>query len=313
MQSARFGILALLAAGLVLGGCVRDYGSARSGGPTARSATTSVVHTVVAGDNTISIARLYGVAPEAIIRANDLTKRDLPLQPGRTLVIPGGRPPAPATAPDPEPTERPATGASEPVMPATGWYVPRSAWAVEPIVLSRINPMGGRPNRITLHHTAMDGIDNGPDATAILRLIDSRHHGRIGRGGENGACIGYHFLIARDGTVYEGRPLQYQGAHAGGDNNKLNIGICLLGDFERNQVPAAQKAATIAVVDRMRATYGISRSQVHGHKDFNPPGTLHTECPGRCLYPLVLAYRRGQIGREAQTGTTPPMATATRP
>lgn len=39
---------------------------------------------------------------------------------------------------------------------------------------------------------------------------------------------GYHRVIRRDGTVENGRPIRYQGAHVGGFNAG-NIGICMVG------------------------------------------------------------------------------------
>lgn len=41
-------------------------------------------------------------------------------------------------------------------------------------------------------------------------------------------CIGYHFVIRRDGTVEFGRPSNTQGAHVQGYNHR-SIGICLMG------------------------------------------------------------------------------------
>ena len=40
--------------------------------------------------------------------------------------------------------------------------------------------------------------------------------------------IGYHYVIRRDGTVEEGRPVELPGAHVRG-HNKYTIGICLVG------------------------------------------------------------------------------------
>ena len=40
--------------------------------------------------------------------------------------------------------------------------------------------------------------------------------------------IGYHYLIDRDGTVTEGRPIENSGAHAKG-YNKTSVGIALWG------------------------------------------------------------------------------------
>lgn len=285
---------AILMSALMSVGCVRDYGPARPAAPIA----SQVIYTVVEGDTVVSIGRRFGVMASVIIDANDITKRDLPLTPGRQLVIPGAKPlpPEPIAAPTPAPVPPAA-----PVAASTDWYVPRSAWAQEAIILERINPMSGKPNRITVHHSNMPG-DTDSDTKGVLRKIDREHHKAIGRNGEAGACIGYHFLIAPNGTVYEGRPLKYQGAHAGGSNNVQNIGVCLLGNFEDRPVPAAQKAQLIKVLDRFRETYGIKRANVFGHKDFNPPDNHHTDCPGHYLQPIVIGYRNGQFGSEPTMG-----------
>ncbi len=41
--------------------------------------------------------------------------------------------------------------------------------------------------------------------------------------------IAYHFMIAKNGKIFEGRPLRYKGAHAFPNSHK--IGILLIGDF----------------------------------------------------------------------------------
>jgi N-acetyl-anhydromuramyl-L-alanine amidase AmpD len=84
--------------------------------------------------------------------------------------------------------------------------------------------------------------------------------------------------------------LQFQGAHATGDNNIGNIGICLLGAFDRHQVPTVQRQRLIEVLNRLCASYAItpSRSTVLCHKDFKP-----TACPGRYLEPIVRSYSNG--------------------
>ena len=43
--------------------------------------------------------------------------------------------------------------------------------------------------------------------------------------------IGYHKIILRDGTIENGRPEYWMGAHVKGKNNK-SLGVCLIG---RNQ------------------------------------------------------------------------------
>jgi hypothetical protein len=195
-----------------------------------------------------------------------------------------------------------ATPAPRPVAPVvakplpsdTGWYTPRAKWSVESIDMSNITPMGRKPYRITVHHSSDISLPNGMhesgDPVAVLRYIERAHKLGIGKN-EPFACIGYHFIISGDGRVWEGRPIKYQGAHSTGDNNIGNIGVCLLGNFEKHAVPSAQREALKATLDRLVGEYGIavSRETIVGHKHFKA-----TDCPGRFLDPIVRAYADGR-------------------
>ena len=43
--------------------------------------------------------------------------------------------------------------------------------------------------------------------------------------------IGYHYVITKDGSVHQGRPLKEVGAHCEGEN-LFSVGICLTGEHE---------------------------------------------------------------------------------
>lgn len=55
--------------------------------------------------------------------------------------------------------------------------------------------------------------------------------------------VGYHFIIRRDGTIEEGRPVDVVGSHVK-DWNSKSVGVCLVGGiddkgkFEANFTPA---------------------------------------------------------------------------
>lgn len=233
------------------------------------------VHVVQAGEFPARIAWRYGVLVDDLLAANRLASGS-DLSPGQRLVIPG------VLAPPPAPSEGTA-----PVEPP--WFQPRSTWTAAEIDLGNIDPMG-TPFRITVHHTAMPG-DTWMAPRELLQRIETEHR-RPGRGKPAWACIGYHYLIDRAGTVWEGRPLQYQGAHAGDrEKNRGNIGVCLFGNFEDRPVPEAQLAALRRVLDRLRAQHRIPRTQILGHKEAFPN---HTACPGRFLEPHVTAYRNAR-------------------
>lgn len=203
-------------------------------------------------------------------------------------VLPAWPTPAPEAAPsvaesaavdEPELVAQP-TPAVEIVVPPPIAIQPRSAWATTPVAEARANPLG-EPWRITIHHT---GEDHHVDLTGgdLLRRIEYGHV--VNRGW---AAVGYHFLIAADGSVWEGRPLRYQGAHAQGENNHGNIGIALAGHFHEHGPPPAQLESMIRLLDDLCAEHAIPAWEVHGHRHF-----CHTDCPGDALLAAVAHWRR---------------------
>lgn len=76
---------------------------------------------------------------------------------------------------------------------------------------------------IVVHHSGTEG--------GTIESFD-KYHKQIGFDE-----IGYHFVIYKDGSIHEGRPLNKVGAHASG-RNKTHIGICLVGNnsFTRTQL-----------------------------------------------------------------------------
>ena len=78
-------------------------------------------------------------------------------------------------------------------------------------------------NEIILHCSA-----NGPDSKIGAKEIRDYHVKQRGW-----LDIGYHYVIKRDGTVEEGRPLTAVGAHCT-NHNQRSIGICLVGGVRRD-------------------------------------------------------------------------------
>jgi len=83
-------------------------------------------------------------------------------------------------------------------------------------------------------------------------------------------CIGYHYVIRRDGTVETGRPLTEPGAHV--ENwNHCSWGICLVGGVdsklkpEANFTPAQLATLSNLVSELLRRA---PHATVQGHRDF---------------------------------------------
>lgn len=86
-------------------------------------------------------------------------------------------------------------------------------------------------------------------------------------------CIGYHYVIYRDGSAHEGRPLAQAGAHCVGHNAE-SIGICYIGGVDASGKPKdtrtpQQKEALAKLVAELRQKYNISKQHIYGHCEFS--------------------------------------------
>src|SRR5262245_4307545 len=115
-----------------------------------------------------------------------------------------------AVAPPPPPKSVAAAAPAPATTAAAPAVLPRPAWGARGIHranLDRMTPI----YRITVHHTATRLASNYSRAAADeIRKFQLQHQDEKGW-----ADIGYHFIIDPAGRIWEGRSLQYQGAHAG--------------------------------------------------------------------------------------------------
>lgn len=186
----------------------------------------------------------------------------------------------------PEPAWPSARSQPRPPLPqatGSGIYLPRRRWTADGPKNWLADPMG-RVTRITLHHDGMSPFygRSASDTVERLELIRRSH---VGQGW---ADIGYHFAIDPQGNVWEGRPLNLQGAHVK-DQNEQNIGVVVLGNFQE-QSPTA---AAVSTVDRFLAqlmrTYRVPLRSVYTHQELGP-----TVCPGYHLQRHMVMARSGR-------------------
>lgn len=180
---------------------------------------------------------------------------------------------APAATPDPRAGRRR-------YAPAPDYRIVRRAtWGAESLKDNH-DPMA-RITRITVHHTAeIAGMQERADADLVKGIQDFHRNKR------GWADIGYHWVIGRDGTVYEGRSLAVQGAHAGGGNNVENLGISVIGDFSTAMPPTPAVRTLTLFLRAQQERYRVPMAEVFGHREFKA-----TACPGDALFSWLETYR----------------------
>ena len=201
-----------------------------------------------------------------------------------------------------------AAGPLDGDAPSALRVVPRADWDPAPIVAGEryAGPLARVLRTIVVHHSDFTEPP-GP-------LGNKQYHLEV----SGFADIGYHFVIAPDGTVYEGRPLDRMGAHAGvareaGRSHRERdpdwgaVGIVLDGYFGEELPPPAQRQALLALVDDLRARFPrIER--VLGHREVRrelveakklTPVGPPTVCPGEALFLWLDAERREHRFRAA--------------
>ncbi|MBI4061224.1 MAG: N-acetylmuramoyl-L-alanine amidase [Elusimicrobia bacterium] len=172
-------------------------------------------------------------------------------------------------------------------FPAAAPIMSRLGWRAAP---RRGANQEHAPYRVTVHHTQGPRPMNEAQTAAAVRAIQ-RHH-MVGRGREGKGAfedIGYHFLIAGDGRVVEGRRAEYLGAHAGGANQG-NIGVAMMGDFTKIRPTREQSESLVRLVTFLAVKYkkdSAAADFLEGHQHYNK-----TECPGRNLMAILESLRR---------------------
>jgi len=220
------------------------------------SAAPESSYTVKRGDTLTSIARKSGVTVAALAERNGLSKSHY-VTAGQKLIIPGGKQNS-SRAPEP----KPAPAAPPASLPNNV----SDAISSEPV-------RAGRWKYIVIHHSAVD--------EGTMKGMDEFH--RRERHMEHG--LAYHFVIGngngmRDGEIGVGNRWKQQrdGGHLRSESqNKIALGICLVGNFDAHPPSAKQIQSLNALVRALMKRCNISASGVRTHQQINIIGT---RCPG---------------------------------
>jgi len=150
------------------------------------------------------------------------------------------------------------------------------------------DPMNG-VTRITVHHDGMESLIWSDDMNSSRRRLQLIRRSHLHRGF---ADIGYHYVIDRAGRIWQARPVQFQSAHAGGANNRHNVGVMVMGNFDLQQPTNAQLQTLPESLRLLMAYYRVPVSRVYTHQELKP-----TACPGRNLQPRMVRLRSsGYLG-----------------
>lgn len=139
-------------------------------------------------------------------------------------------------------------------------------------VIRKVSRQGTWPKRdlsgitdITVHHAASSDSATWEDF--------NRWH----KNEKGWPSIGYHTVIYQDGTRYIVNPLDSYTYH-NGFNNKVAIGVCLVGNFDVNKPNQVQLDSLVSYVKELKKDKKLSSlRRLIGHKEY----ANTTACPGR--------------------------------
>ena len=130
-------------------------------------------------------------------------------------------------------------------------------------------------NQITVHHTAVLLAVNS-DAPARARQHQKYHQSL------DWPDLAYHYLIDRNGHIYEGRPVDFVGDTATNYDPTGHFLVCCEGNFDEQEVAAEQFRSLVRLVAWGAVEFDVDPATISGHRDL-----ATTSCPGDNLYSLV--------------------------
>lgn len=204
-------------------------------------------YTVRRGDTLYGIARKAGVSVDALAARNGLSKSHHVFT-GQRLILP-----------------------TEAVVGTSPGEVLSSSIQR---AIDSVPVKSGRWQRIVIHHSATD--------VATVKALD-RYHREVRRM-ENG--LAYHFVIGNgkgmgDGEIAVGSrwTRQLPGGHLASEKqNQSSLGICLIGNFEKDRPSPAQMRQLTLLVKSLMKRCQLKPSAVQTHCQAH---VGHTRCPGR--------------------------------
>ncbi|MCK8435304.1 N-acetylmuramoyl-L-alanine amidase [Streptomyces sp. D2-8] len=201
----------------------------------------------------------------------------------------------------------------------------RAAWGADESLVKDPPTYTGDTKAMFVHHTAGTNDYACSESASIVRGVFLYH---VQSNGWND--IGYHFLVDKCGTVFEGRAggmdKPVLGAHAYGFNTATSS-VSVLGNYSTTATNAVVRESVAKVTAWKLGLYGIDPTGTvvltsgadNGKYKLGQKGTFHrisghrdgypTECPGQNLYDDLPEIRTlaANAGKTAEAAQEPPV------
>lgn len=166
-----------------------------------------------------------------------------------------------------------------PSAPARPEIVPRESWGSRPHPIPESRRQ--TPSWITLHHAGVPWR-RGRSPEQFLRDMQRWGQERPNETppGPYWPDLPYHFLIAPDGRIFEGRPVHFEPDSNTDYPLNGNVGVELMGDFDKQRPTLEQLRSAARLTAWLMREHGIDHAHVRGHRDAAPG---QTGCPGADL------------------------------
>ena len=146
-----------------------------------------------------------------------------------------------------------------------------------------------KPSRITIHHTASRQKEKTSieqkmrDLQAFSQTASTLSTGKLKPAWPD---VPYHFYIAADGRIAEGRKIDYVGDTNTEYDPTGHILVVLEGNFEIEQPAGKQLQSLRELVSWLAHEWNVRAGDIKGHRDY-----ARTACPGKNLAPEVRKLR----------------------
>jgi hypothetical protein len=134
------------------------------------------------------------------------------------------------------------------------------------------------PKYITIHHAGVL-VKSTTDPAKFVKNMQG-----WGQREKKWPDLAYHFLIAPDGRIFQGRDIAYEGETNTKYPLRDQVQVELMGDFTKQRMTPKQLDSLVKLTAWLCSEYSIDPLLMGGHNDRAP---RQTSCPGTDLYRYI--------------------------